>query len=221
MNVRSPRSHDDGPRRRESLRDSPPDIRTTGAARVPRASAEERRERSGDKAEGGAVMIHKILVLLDGSAAAEAVLPRIVMLAPALAAEVVLPRVVRAHVFPGVNAIEAQMHVVCEAEEYLGLMAEQLRLWGLSVRTVVRYGDPVLEILDHIRFTRVSLVGMASCARTGVCRLVLGGVAAAVLRHAGAPVLLLRPRSGSRSGRSLDNRSGEVTGQTLEPRGRG
>ncbi len=147
-------------------------------------------------------MRQRIIVPLDGSAAAEAVLPEVVRLARALDAEVLLLRVVRARVFPGVDPTDAQVQVVREAEAYLAVQVEQVRLWGVAARSVVRYGDPVVEILDHIRAAGATLVAMASRARTRVGRLLLGSVAAAVVRHAGVPALLLGPhRTGRRRGR--------------------
>jgi nucleotide-binding universal stress UspA family protein len=138
-------------------------------------------------------MDRRILVPLDGSARAETVLPKVVVLATALQAEVQLLRVAKAQVFPGVDPTEAQVRVVREAEDYLAVMVEQLRLWGVPARAAVRYGEPVPEILDHIRSNGVSLVAMASRGRGAMRRLILGSVAAAVLRHAGVPVLLLGP----------------------------
>jgi nucleotide-binding universal stress UspA family protein len=138
-------------------------------------------------------MTHTILVPLDGSARAEAILPKVVTLATALDAEVVLLRVAKAWVFPGVDPSEAQVRVVRDAEEYLAVKAEQLRLWGVPARTAVRYGEPLCEILDHIRFAGVTLVAMASRGHGAMRRLILGSVAAAVLQHAGVPVLLLGP----------------------------
>jgi nucleotide-binding universal stress UspA family protein len=138
-------------------------------------------------------MVRKILVPLDGSARAETIVSKVVTLATALEAEVVLLRVVKARVFPGVDPIEAQVRVVREAEDYLAVMVEQLRLWGLAAKTAVRYGEAVPEILDHIRSADISLVAMASRGRTAMRRLILGSVAAAVLRHADVPVLLLGP----------------------------
>jgi nucleotide-binding universal stress UspA family protein len=138
-------------------------------------------------------MAGKILVPLDGSARAESILPKVVTLARALDAEVLLLRVAKARVLPGVDLVEAQVRVVREAEDYLAVMAEQLRLWGVPARTAVRYGEPVPEILDHIRAVSASLVAMASRGRTAMRRLILGSVAAAVLRHAQVPLLLLGP----------------------------
>jgi nucleotide-binding universal stress UspA family protein len=178
------------------------------------------------------MMHQKILVPLDGSAAAEAVLPKVVMLARALAADVVLLRVTRARVFPGLDPTEAQVAAVREAEGYLAVQVEQLRLWGIETHSAVRYGDPIPEILDHIRTARVTLVAMASRARTGVSRLLLGSVAAAVLRHAGIPVLLLGPHHDAPASRAAQSvrlgstlRSGAAAGESsldrlADPRGR-
>jgi len=154
-------------------------------------------------------MIHTILVPLDGSARAEAILPKVATLAAALEADVVLLRVVKARVYPGVDPSEAQVRVVRDAEEYLAVKAEQLGLWGLPARTAVRYGEPVHEILDHIRSASVTLVAMASRGHGAMRRLILGSVAAAVLRNAGVPVLLLGPE-GHVSARGLGEQSAGV-----------
>lgn len=153
--------------------------------------------------------VRKILVPLDGSARAETILPKVATLATALGVEVVLLRVAKARVFPGADPVEAQVRVVREAEDYLAVMAEQLRLWGLAARTTVRYGEAVPEILDHIRSADVSLVAMASRGRTAMRRLILGSVAAAVLRHAEVPVLLLGPE-GRVGARDRDEESADV-----------
>jgi nucleotide-binding universal stress UspA family protein len=171
------------------------------------------------------MMRHKILVPLDGSPGAEAVLPDVVMLARALGAEVLLLRVTRARVFPGVDPTDAQVRAVHEAEAYLAVQVEQVRLWGLEARSTVRYGDPVPEILDHIRVASATLVAMASRARTRVGRLLLGSVAAAVVRHAGVPVLLLGPHQDASATRAAQRvelggtpAGGEVAGGDIESR---
>lgn len=113
-----------------------------------------------------------------------------------LAAELLLLRVAKAHVFPDADATEAQVRAVEEAEEYLAVMGEPVRLWGVPIRTAVRYGVPAAEILDHIRTSAVNLVAMASHGCTGLRQMLLGSVAATIVRHARIPVVLLRTPMG-------------------------
>ena len=60
----------------------------------------------------------KILVPLDGSALAEAALPKAIELAKESGAKVELLRAVEAHTVPGVDPTEAQIKVVQEGEAY-------------------------------------------------------------------------------------------------------
>ena len=77
----------------------------------------------------------KILVPLDGSTCAEAVIPKIEELVAGKKTGICLLRVVFAPVFPGVDPTEAQVKVVREAEEYLKGLENRLRAKGLDVDT--------------------------------------------------------------------------------------
>jgi nucleotide-binding universal stress UspA family protein len=141
-------------------------------------------------------MFKRILVPLDGSALAEAVLPQVRELAKALGAELLLLRVTHAHVFPGVNAVEEEVQVVQKAESYLAELARRLESEGLSVQTAVRYGEAAEGILRHITDNQVDLVAMSMHGRSSFSRLVVGSVAAHVVQHTAVPVLLVRGRAG-------------------------
>ncbi len=140
-------------------------------------------------------MFKRILVPLDGSPLAEAILPEVTGAEPRLGAEVILLRVALAHAFPGVDPIhlaDEEVRVVEEAEAYLATMAERLAREAVSVKTAVRYGQPAAEIIDHVAFERADLVAMSTHGRSGLSRLVMGSVAEEVVRKAKVPVLLLR-----------------------------
>lgn len=134
----------------------------------------------------------RILVPLDGSPLAEAALPQIKDLAVLYDAEVVLLRVALAHTLPGVNAVDAQVRAVEEAQTYLAAREADLVAQGLTVQSVVRYGHAAEEILDHARGGAVDLVAMSTHGRSGIRRWVMGSVAETVVRHAPVPVLLVR-----------------------------
>jgi nucleotide-binding universal stress UspA family protein len=137
-------------------------------------------------------MFKRILVPLDGSSLAEAILPQVQDLAKALGAELFLVRAAAAHVFPGVDPTEGEVDVVRKAEAYVTEVAGRLRDTGIPIHTTVRYGEAAEEILRHIKDNAVDLVAMSTHGRSGLSRLVLGSVAAQVVHRATVPVLLLR-----------------------------
>lgn len=140
-------------------------------------------------------MFARILVPLDGSPLAEGILPEVAELARLQGAEIMLLRVALAHTFPGVDATDAQVHAVEEAEGYLAGVERQLVAQGITVSRAVRYGHAAGEILDHAQARDAGLIAMSTHGRSGVVRLVLGSVAEAVLRASPVPVLLLRSRA--------------------------
>jgi nucleotide-binding universal stress UspA family protein len=139
-------------------------------------------------------MFKRILVPLDGSSLAEAILPQVQDLAKALGAELFLVRAAAAHVFPGVDPTEGEVDVVRKAEAYVTEVAGRLRDTGIPIHTTVRYGEAAEEILRHIKDNAVDLVAMSTHGRSGLSRLVLGSVAAQVVHRATVPVLLMRAR---------------------------
>jgi nucleotide-binding universal stress UspA family protein len=136
--------------------------------------------------------LKKIVVPLDGSALAETSISPAVQLAKEQRGTVVLVQAVEAHWLSGESIIDAQVRVVREAEEYLGMTADRLRAAGVSVETSVWYGAPAVSIIDAARAQRAGLIVMTSHGRSGLSRLVLGSVAEAVLRGTTTPILLLR-----------------------------
>jgi nucleotide-binding universal stress UspA family protein len=139
-------------------------------------------------------MFARILVPLDGSDLAEAVLAEVSELATLHGAEVVLLRVALAHALPGVDQTELQVRAVEEAESYLARVEGRLRARGIKAESAVRYGRAAEEILDHIESCGADLIAMATHGRSGIQRWVLGSVAESVLRGAAVPVLLLRAK---------------------------
>ena len=142
-------------------------------------------------------MYKRVLVTLDGSPLAEAILPFITEIAGPLDVEVVLLRVV-VPTPPQVG--EATRHVViediegrlAEARQYLAPLAAQLATRGVRVRTEVRRGDPVAEISAAAAEVGADLVAMTTHGRTALGRVLFGSVAEAVLRHVEIPVFLMR-----------------------------
>jgi len=137
-------------------------------------------------------MFKKILIPLDGSQLAEGILPRVEWLAKIHDAEVTLLRVALAHTFPGMDPVQHQVNVVREAEEYLAQVEANLKIVGVKVNSVVRYGHDAQEIVDHVRDRGFDLIAMSTHGRTGLTQFVLGSVASKVIHAAPVPILLCR-----------------------------
>lgn len=137
--------------------------------------------------------LQKILVPLDGSALAEAALPQAMELATSTGAKLLLVRAAEAHTLPGADPTDAQIKVVSEAEEYLAQVQERLAAQGIkAVETSVWYGPAAYAIVEAARLAKADLIAMTTHGRSGLGRLILGSVAASVLRGTTTPILLIR-----------------------------
>lgn len=142
-------------------------------------------------------MYKRVIVPLDGSPLAEGIIPFILEIAGPLDMEVVLVRVLQP-IPPDV--IEGSRHVVVEdiparrkeAADYLAPIAARLERRGIRVRTDVRRGEPVTEIVAGVHEAGADLIAMTTHGRSGLGRLLFGSVAEAVLRQAEVPVFLMR-----------------------------
>jgi nucleotide-binding universal stress UspA family protein len=149
---------------------------------------------------GAEPKIETIIAPLDGSPLAEQALPHVVAVAKALRAKVTLVRVVptTAYYLGMMDYPSAVYQELIDAEEeaagkYLGEMAAKLRGEGVSIAAEkMGRGDAAGAILDLAVGSPNTLVAMTTHGRSGVGRWVLGSVADRVVRHAGAPVLLIR-----------------------------
>jgi nucleotide-binding universal stress UspA family protein len=144
----------------------------------------------------------RIVVPLDGSEFAEAA----VALAQDIAgprSELILLRVTphpegavrdeTGQIISYMDQLEADLRR--EAADYLEGIVGQLASTspGLSVRTVIRVGEPATSIASVVVEKAADLVVMATHGRTGITRAVMGSVAGKVLLSGSTPVLLVRP----------------------------
>jgi nucleotide-binding universal stress UspA family protein len=154
--------------------------------------------------EKEAVMkLDTVLVPLDGSPVAEAVLPFLRRIAGPLDLDVVLLEVVEPlapEVLDGAyvssEILEARF---AEARRYVAACAAELTRAGSRVRTVIRRGLAPTEIVAAARAERADLIAMTTHGRSGLGKLLFGSVAERVLREADVPVLMMR--LGDRAGR--------------------
>jgi nucleotide-binding universal stress UspA family protein len=82
------------------------------------------------------------------------------------------------------------------AEAYLDGIRTRLEAEGLEYLQIdvdVRTGEPAAEIVGIATEKQADLILMATHGRTGLERLLLGGVAGAVLRSSSVPLVLVRP----------------------------
>ncbi len=121
--------------------------------------------------------IRRVLVPLDGSEIATAVLPVVTALAKGLGAAVTLFHA-RSSDGP-VASLEAH--------------ADRLTAAGVSCEVVTVDGDPAERILDRLRTGGYDLAALATHGLSGLRRLLLGSVAEAVLHGSPCPVVLARP----------------------------
>ena len=143
-------------------------------------------------------MAKRILVPLDQSVLAEGVLPLVDDLARGEGAVVRLLYVSPA---PHTRVSEDGLVVAYADQEMQRLEAEgrdylskaEVQLGGVTVECVVRFGDPLDEILREAAAFDADLITVTTAGRSGLSRAILGSVAEQVMRKAEVPVLLLRP----------------------------
>ena len=167
-------------------------------------------------------MFKKVLVPLDGSELAEAVLPYVEDLGKRCTAEVILLQVIatppdRATAIyrpptgdmpmpplpESAEDVDIAQHPIYREQEMASLRAEaerslagvkgHLSKAGLKARVEVLFGRPAEKIIEYAVKEGVDLIAMATHGRSGFSRWVFGSVAEKVLRATAFPILLIRP----------------------------
>jgi nucleotide-binding universal stress UspA family protein len=142
-------------------------------------------------------MYKVILVPLDGSERAEAILPHVETLAQGCGAKVVFLRVTGMPPWEGPHSrryVEMLKQNEGEAEEYLEGIAERFQEQGIETETIVSvYGVVVDEIMETAKRKGADLIAMTSHGRTGLAEAFYGSVAASVIHRIDRPLLIVRP----------------------------
>ena len=146
-------------------------------------------------------MIRSALVPLDGSYAAEIVLPYVVALARRFDLKVHLLQVLEGGLELGVDTVHWEFRR-SQAEVYLETKAEQLEGDGVRAGWEIGEGRSAVEILDCARRMRTDLVALATHGRGGPTEFPMGSTALQFLSRAPGSVLLV-PSLGKRRGRLL------------------
>ena len=143
-------------------------------------------------------MAKRILVPLDQSRVAEIVVPLVAAVARGAGATV---RLLLVAPVPQNQISEGDRVVAYTDQEMARLEAEGLDYLqkvevqfgsGGDVECVVRFGDPVDEILREADAFGADLIAVTTQGRSALGRVVLGSVAEEIVRKADAPVMLMR-----------------------------
>ena len=149
--------------------------------------------------------LKKIIVPMDGSKAAQAVLPFAREMARTMKLEVVLVQAISAETTvqftptgPDTWAVPTDVlqQIDVLASGYLAGVGKELERDGISVRWDVLRGAAAHSIVEFAREAPGSMVAMTTHGRSGLRRWVLGSVADQVVRASGEPVLVIRPQRG-------------------------
>ena len=136
-------------------------------------------------------MIERIVVPLDGSQTAEAILPQVHRVLHRNDSEIILVRAV--HLVPIEHAMMHEDAALAAAREYILGQRDKLERAGVKVKWVVRMGPPVDVILDVVKEEYATLIALATHGASGVSRLLMGSVADTLLRKSPVPLLVVRP----------------------------
>jgi nucleotide-binding universal stress UspA family protein len=146
-------------------------------------------------------MYKKILLPLDGSKRAEAILPHVENMASRYGARIIILIVEE-------SAIQLELDEVINAERYLeerALMRKNITAYAdkiikyfkdkdIAADFLIGKGPVVQAIVKTAAKENIDLVAMASHGRSGWTRTFYGSVAAGVLQNIDRPILMIRSR---------------------------
>jgi nucleotide-binding universal stress UspA family protein len=146
-------------------------------------------------------MYNKILIPLDGSKRAEAILPHVEELAHRFDAKIIFLNIIEPikvvapidGYVPSHDSIQ-QSHDIAinKAKFYLHGLEMAFREKGIPAKIVTEEGPIVSKIIEVSIQEAVDLIAMASHGRTGLAHVFYGSVAAGVLHRIDRPLLLIR-----------------------------
>jgi len=151
-------------------------------------------------------MYRKLLVPLDSSKLAEAVLPYAEELASRLKAEITLLQVlpVSYHVYAALDTTTQVPYTLKEmeplkksAQDYLDKTSKRITDKGIATNKKVIISNATAdEIVGYVDKERIDLIIMASHGRTGIGRWVMGSVTDKVVRASKQPIVIIRVKDG-------------------------
>ena len=138
------------------------------------------------------MLFDRILVPLDGSPTAEAVLGQVERILRRTDSEVILLRVASLPIYPYTEIPAVLPAPRDEAELYVKQVAGRLSDRGARARGIALEGPAAATILKAAEREKATLIAMSTHGRTGFARWVFGSVTEKVLRASPVPVLILR-----------------------------
>ena len=138
-------------------------------------------------------MYKTILVTLDSTPTDRGIIDHVKPLAQLMQSRIVLLHVAdgwAARTF-GSDAVSPE---VTEDRAYLDKVRKEFEAAGMSVETVLAFGEPADEIVKWIRAKGCDLVAMSTHGHRFLADLILGTTASRVQHQVSVPVLLLRAR---------------------------
>lgn len=146
-------------------------------------------------------MYKTILVPLDGSKQAEAILPHVEELGRRYGAKVIFLKVEEGPIMLEFDEVvdisnyeQERNQRTKEAESYLAGVAGEFREKNIRTKKIVAYGAVVQSILNTAEREDADLIAMASHGRSSLARVFYGSVAAGVLHRIDRPLLIIRSR---------------------------
>lgn len=147
-------------------------------------------------------MYSKILVPLDGSERAEAILPHVENMAHNYESTVIFLGIVEPEPAvltpePFYTSLDPDMYRqrVLDVENYLTAQKDKFLEKGIKTKICVNEGRVVEEIIAVAERESVDLIAMTSHGRTGLSHVFYGSVAIGVLHRIDRPILLIRSLS--------------------------
>lgn len=148
-------------------------------------------------------MISKILVPTDGSDTAAKAVKYAAELAQKVGAEVTLLGVIENNLYaaPSMPGAVVPTHLIEPVEEYIrealtGMLKEMAKVYaqcGVPVKTVVRSGYPVEEIIQEAEKSKADLIVIGSHGKSALRAALLGSVTFGVIhKDSNVPVLVVR-----------------------------
>jgi nucleotide-binding universal stress UspA family protein len=144
-------------------------------------------------------MFKTIVVPLDGSKRAEAILPHVVEMGKCMNSQILLLQVIEPVLLPyEVHGYVPEMDARrteeerTTAEDYLEDIARQFRQSGLTAFVRVEVGQVVETILEVCKIEGGQLIALASHGRTGLSRAFYGSIADGLLNRCTCPMLVVR-----------------------------
>ncbi len=145
-------------------------------------------------------MYDVILVPLDGSKRAEAIIPHVKALVNAIKSRVVFVTAMEHKVLVNAEGIPSELDTeeleqrTKDAESYLSRLTDEFRKMDIQTEFKVLFG-PAIDVIGQVaEQERAGLIALASHGRTGLGRVFYGSIAAGLLNSIDRPMLIVRSR---------------------------